>query len=98
MSTLPLAGPATLGSMLLPEPVLVMLITGDAVKNLQTPTMVAFTVTDTLSLAWAFEATMAVPTPRSAARASDCDSFESRNVFMNPLLRFIPRLKQTCFQ
>ena len=50
---MPVAVVAELGSILLPVPVFVMLITGDDVKNLQAPTTVALTVTLTLSLAWA---------------------------------------------
>jgi len=53
IAALPVAVVAELGSILLPVPVFVMLITGDDVKNLQTPTTVALTVTLTLSLAWA---------------------------------------------
>ena len=50
---MPLAVVDELGSMLLPVPVFVMLITGADVKNLQTPKTVALTVTLMLSLAWA---------------------------------------------
>jgi hypothetical protein len=53
IAALPTALVAELGSMLLPEPVLVILTTGAAVKNLQTVIIVALTVTVTLSLAWA---------------------------------------------
>jgi hypothetical protein len=68
MSALPLAVDDELGSMLLPVPVLVMLTTGAEVKNLQTPTIVALTVTLTLSLARAAgAATNAAATAATAA-------------------------------
>jgi len=53
IAALPTALVAELGSMLLPVPVFVISTTGAAVKNLQTPTTVALTVTETLSLACA---------------------------------------------
>src|SRR5437762_14093770 len=53
IAALPTALVAELGSMLLPVLVLVILSTGAAVKNLQTPTIVALTVTETLSPACA---------------------------------------------
>jgi hypothetical protein len=57
--------------MLLPEPVFVMLITGDVVKNLQTPMMVALTVTETLSLACAaVDVTMAATAAASTQALS----------------------------
>ena len=57
IAALPLAVVAELGSILLPVPVFVMSTTGDDVKNLHTPTIVALTVTLTLSLACAAGAT-----------------------------------------
>src|ERR1700674_2214519 len=57
IAALPVAVVAELGSMLLPVPVFVMFATGDAVKNLQTATTVALTVTLTLSAACAEPAT-----------------------------------------
>jgi hypothetical protein len=67
IGTLPVAVVAELGSMLLPVPVLVTLTTGAAVKNLQTPTMVALTVTLTLSDACA---PLEASTPIAAAATS----------------------------
>jgi len=51
IAALPLAVVAELGSILAARAVFVMFTTGADVKNLQTPTIVAFTVTLTLSLA-----------------------------------------------
>ena len=77
IAALPLAVVAELGSMLLPVPVLVMFMTGAAVKNLQTPTTVALTVTFTLSLAWA------EPVPNAATAAATSSELFKRLAFMN---------------
>ena len=77
IAALPLAVVAELGSMLLPVPVFVMFMTGAAVKNLQTPTIVAFTVTVTLSLAWA------EPAPNAAKAAATSSDLFNRLAFMN---------------
>jgi len=62
IAALPVAVVAELGSILLPAPVFVMLITGDAVKNLHTPMTIALTVTEALSLACAAPPTNAPKT------------------------------------
>jgi hypothetical protein len=91
---LPVAVVAELGSILLPAPVFVMLITGDAVKNLHTPMTIALTVTEALSPACAASP---INAPKSATPIDD------RRIilpFLNPLTRRPPQrpsLQQTAF-
>jgi hypothetical protein len=81
MAELPVAVVELLGSMLLPELVFVMLSTGVAV-NLQTPVMVALTVTVVLSLAWA------EPAANMEATAADSSRRLRFRVLINCSLKF----------